>query len=251
MIDTILIAAAGNGTRMKHLAKNKPKHLINILGRPFLFYLLRNIKRAGFKKLILVIGRHAEKFQEFAREYQSQFDLVLVNQFKIIPESKYGSAIPVLASAQPLQNRPFVYLMGDNLYGVNDLRAARALTQSAIFGMTTDRWDLYGSIEQTADKTLVKIREKQASPGANLGNSGLYTFYPEIFPVLANLAPAPKNGEYMITTGASTLTKIHPVRVEVCRDLWLDFGKPSDVPKMTRFLRSIGETQGVPNGKQF
>ncbi len=237
MINTIVIAAAGNGTRMKHLAKNKPKHLINILGRPFLFYLLSNIKQAGFKKVILVIGRHAEKFREFAEKYGRTFGLILVDQFKVIPEEKYGSAIPVLAAADWLRNNPFVYLMGDNLYGVNDLKAASFAARPAIFGMKTDRWDLYGSIEQTPDKHLIKIREKQAGPGLNLGNSGLYTFYPEIFPVLDSLLPAPKNGEYMITTAISTLAKKNPVKVEVCRDPWLDFGKPSDVPKMTKFLR--------------
>ena len=237
MIDTIVIAAAGNGTRMKHLAKNKPKHLINVLGRPFLSYLLANIKKAGFKKIVVVIGRHREKFIEFARQHKKQFDLTLVDQFGVFPESKYGTAIPVLAAQSSLGNEPFVYLMADNLYGVNDLKAARAAKQSTIFGMLTERWDLYGSIEQTPAKSLVKIREKQASPGLNLGNSGLYTFYQEIFPVLEKLGPSPKNGEYMITTAASTLTKKHPIRVAVCADPWLDFGKPSDVPKMAKFLR--------------
>jgi dTDP-glucose pyrophosphorylase len=239
MTKSIIIAAAGNGTRMKHLAKNKPKHLINILGRPFLYYLLKNISAAGFENIILVIGRHSEKFEDFARAYKSEFDLRLVNQFAVIPESKYGSAVPVLAAAADLvAGESFVYLMGDNLYGVADLRAARASKKPAIFGMKTERWDLYGSIEQTPKKTLIKIREKQAVPGVNLGNSGLYTLTPEIFPILQNLPASPKNGEYMITTAVSTLSKTFPVQVKVCRDPWLDFGKPADVPKMTKFLRA-------------
>ncbi len=237
MIDTVVIAAAGNGTRMKHLAKNKPKHLINILGRPFLSYLLVNITKAGFQKIIVVIGRHREKFFDFARRYQKNFELTLIDQFGVFPETKYGTAIPVLATQAVLKNQPFVYLMADNLYGVNDLKAARSARQSAIFGMKTDRWDLYGSIEQTADHNLVKINEKQARPGVNLGNSGLYTFYPEIFPVLEKLDPSPQNGEYMITMAVTTLAQKHPVVVAICRDPWLDFGKPSDVPKMTKFLQ--------------
>lgn len=238
MIKTVVVAAAGNGTRMKHLAKNKPKHLINILGRPFLYYLLKNIKEAGFTNIILVIGRHAARFETFAQAYQSEFDLQLVNQFAIISESKYGSAVPVMAAADLIGNNSFVYLMGDNLYGVADLRSAGQSATPAIFGMKTERWDLYGSIEQTAEKTLIKIREKQAVPGVNLGNSGLYTLPPNIFPILNNLPASPKNGEYMITTAVSTLSQTSPVKVKVCHDPWLDFGKPSDVPKMTKFLRT-------------
>jgi len=53
MIKKVVIAAAGYGTRMLHLATNKPKHLINIRERPFLYYLLSNLKEAGLEEMIL------------------------------------------------------------------------------------------------------------------------------------------------------------------------------------------------------
>jgi len=48
----VVIAAAGKGTRMKHLTKNKPKALIEIQKRPFLAYLLDNLLKASYKEII-------------------------------------------------------------------------------------------------------------------------------------------------------------------------------------------------------
>ena len=54
MIQKIVVLAAGKGTRMLELSKDKPKHLIGVKDKPFLYYLLKNIKQAGFKEIINV-----------------------------------------------------------------------------------------------------------------------------------------------------------------------------------------------------
>ena len=56
MIKKVLISAAGRGSRMLHLSKDKPKHLIETNGKPFLYYLLNNLKQAGFEEVIMVVG---------------------------------------------------------------------------------------------------------------------------------------------------------------------------------------------------
>ena len=81
MISKIVIPAAGKGTRMLSLAKDMPKHLINVLDKPFLYYVLENLQEAGFEEMILVVGYHADKMQEFANGIGKEFPLKLVNQF--------------------------------------------------------------------------------------------------------------------------------------------------------------------------
>jgi len=51
-IEKVVIAAAGEGTRMLHLTTNKSKHLIRVRKRPFLAYLLDNLFLAGYRDLI-------------------------------------------------------------------------------------------------------------------------------------------------------------------------------------------------------
>ena len=57
----IVIAAAGKGTRMKELGFDKPKHLLQVNGKPFLEYLLNNILKAGYKEIVIVGGYKFEK----------------------------------------------------------------------------------------------------------------------------------------------------------------------------------------------
>ncbi|PIR89998.1 mannose-1-phosphate guanyltransferase, partial [bacterium (Candidatus Gribaldobacteria) CG10_big_fil_rev_8_21_14_0_10_37_21] len=56
MISKVVIAAAGQGTRMKHLSQNKSKHLICVKEKPFLCYLMDNLIKAGYQDIILVVG---------------------------------------------------------------------------------------------------------------------------------------------------------------------------------------------------
>jgi len=52
-IDTIMLFAAGIGSRMKHLSQNKPKSLISVLGKPILYHVLDFCKTYPFKKIII------------------------------------------------------------------------------------------------------------------------------------------------------------------------------------------------------
>lgn len=52
-IDTIMLFAAGVGSRMKHLAKNNPKSFILVLGRPILYHVLDLCKTYPFKKIVI------------------------------------------------------------------------------------------------------------------------------------------------------------------------------------------------------
>jgi UTP--glucose-1-phosphate uridylyltransferase len=49
MITKVVIPAAGKGTRMLDLAKDRPKHLIDVLDKPFLYYVLKNLQEAAFQ----------------------------------------------------------------------------------------------------------------------------------------------------------------------------------------------------------
>ena len=65
MIKKVVVAAAGQGTRMLHLSDNKSKHLICVKHKPFLAYLLDNLILAGYTDIILVVGFKKELMYEF------------------------------------------------------------------------------------------------------------------------------------------------------------------------------------------
>ena len=85
MIKKVVIAAAGKGTRMLHLSKDKPKHLIEVNGKPFLSYLLDNLFFAGYKDIVLVVGYMPEIMEAFVKSYitpeKGDFKIEIINQF--------------------------------------------------------------------------------------------------------------------------------------------------------------------------
>ena len=85
----MVIPAAGKGTRMLDLAKDRPKHLIDVLDRPFLYYVLENLQEAGFEEMILVMGHHAERMVEFAKNDPTNVARYLFNQEELCLETRH------------------------------------------------------------------------------------------------------------------------------------------------------------------
>src|SRR3989338_7913014 len=64
-----VILAAGKGTRMLPLTKDIPKVLIKVNGKPFLYYLLKNLQLAGYDDFCIVAGYKMEKIKQFLEEF--------------------------------------------------------------------------------------------------------------------------------------------------------------------------------------
>lgn len=88
MIDTIMLFAAGRGTRMKHLTDDSPKTLINILGRPILHYTLDMCKQHGFKRIIINTHYLGEKIDASLKEYRAKNsdcpEIIVVHQEELL-----------------------------------------------------------------------------------------------------------------------------------------------------------------------
>lgn len=236
MISKAVIAAAGRGTRMLQLAKNKPKHLIRVHDRPFLYYLLQNLKEAGLKELILVVGHLKEQMEEFKREYNGVFPLTLVDQFAECGKERYGTAMPILAARRLVKEEPFLAIYGDSLYSPTDIRLL-ATRKDAFHYLSVIRHshpEKYGVITTQGD-FMQDWHEKPQKFISNLINTGLYKFMPEIFNSLEQLTPSLR-GEYELTDIVRAFGQQQKVKVHHIQDYWFDFGNPGDVIKVHKFL---------------
>src|SRR3989338_1274252 len=120
-VKKVVIAAAGQGTRMMQLTKDKSKHLIKVNKKPFLSYVLDNLLKAGYDDFVLVVGYESELTEQFLKDYG--YKAKVINQFEILgPKEKiYGTACPLMCVKDI--DEPFIYLCGDNFYSVDDLKA--------------------------------------------------------------------------------------------------------------------------------
>lgn len=235
MITRAVIAAAGRGTRMGELTKDKPKHLILVNGKPFLYYVIKNIQEAGYKNVIIVAGYFADMIRKFTAEYFP--DARVVDQFAILGEEKYGTAATVECAKDAIGQHPFVMIYGDNLYSPRDLKSMQIDdAYNYVAGLKHDHPEKYGVLVTKGDM-LERIVEKPQEFVSDIINVGLYKFMPEIFDACDKVVPSPR-GEYELTDAISMLAKEGKVKVVKLQDYWKDFGRPEDITKMEEFLKS-------------
>lgn len=237
MIKKVVIAAAGQGTRMKHLSKNKSKHLICVEKKPFLAYLIDNLLAAGYKDLILVVGFRADLMKKFLKDYG--YKAKLVNQFEILgpKEKEYGTLCPLKCVKSLLGDEDFLSIYGDNLFSVRDLKAMNIDDDYTYVGASeSEHPEKYGVLITEGDK-LKKIIEKPKEFVGNLINKGIYKFTSAIFDKIPQVKLSPR-GEYELTDAITLLAQDGKAKVKRLQDYWLDFGNPGDIRKVSDFLRS-------------
>jgi NDP-sugar pyrophosphorylase family protein len=242
MITKVVIAAAGQGTRMLELTKDKPKHIIEVQNRPFLFYLLDNLFLAGYREVILVLGFKAELVGELLEKYSppgnEEFEIQAVNQYEILgpKEKEYGTACPLKCVTDFIDDN-FIYLNGDNLFSVADLKSMNIDDwYNYVAGLEHKNPEKYGVLIKDGGDFLEKIVEKPKENLGNIINAGLYKFTPDIFEKLA-LIKKSSRGEYEITDAISLLSEDKKVKIKIIKDYWLDFGCPADIEKLSNFFK--------------
>lgn len=134
-IHKALIAAAGWSTRFLPAVKSYAKHLVPVLTKPQIQYIIEELIGAGITE-IAIVHRHGEhtikRYFEPDPELESylkasgkeacldslKFIWSKVKKFKFIPQPRhlpYGNGVPIIAAQSFIGTDPFVYLWGDDL----------------------------------------------------------------------------------------------------------------------------------------
>lgn len=67
MLETAVIIAGGEGSRLKPLSNNKPKAMVELKGRPMLHWILRWLKFHGIKNVVLGVAYKKEKILSYMK----------------------------------------------------------------------------------------------------------------------------------------------------------------------------------------
>ena len=125
-----LILAAGEGTRLRPLTNEKPKSLILFLGKPLISYQINNLEALGIKKIGIVTGYKAEKFNSL--NYQTFFNKFFGNTNMV--ESLFA-ARTFLEQAKS----DIIISYGDIIYNKKNLKAVLE-TRGDVVVMVDDGW---------------------------------------------------------------------------------------------------------------
>lgn len=232
----VVVAAAGRGSRMLHLTNNKPKHVINVERKPFLYYILINLLKAGYNDLVLVVGYKGEKILDFLADYKLNAEVI--NQHDVLGD-EYGTLCPLKCAKKSIGKENFLMVYADNLYSEKDLKNFNIDDDyNYVAGYEHKNPEKYGVLVSN-NGFLKEIIEKPKNPISTLINTGLYKFTPEIFDVIPQVELSPR-GEYELTDAISILAKGNKVKIKKIEDYWLDFGCPADIMKLSSFLKENG-----------
>lgn len=224
-----VIMAAGKGTRMLPLTKTVPKVLIPINRKPFLMYVIENLKKAGYEEFGIIAGHLKENIDDFVKEND-------INASIIEQKEQKGTGHAVMQARDFCKDEDFIVLGGDNLFSVKDLQNINRPDEFCyIVGKESEHPEKYGVL--IADGFMLKkIHEKPKEFVGSLINIGLYKFTSDIWGALDKIELS-ERGEYELTDAITLLAKQDKIKVLELQDYWLDLGCLKDIPKVEEFLR--------------
>ncbi|MEO8714872.1 MAG: sugar phosphate nucleotidyltransferase, partial [Acetobacteraceae bacterium] len=175
-----MILAGGRGSRLGTLAATVPKPVLDIGGRPFLFWLMREMQRFGIERFLVLGGHLAEALAAEVRAFIPA--LPKPATIEIITEPKpAGTGGALLGAADRLDER-FLLCNGDSLIDTN-LAPLLARASAQMLLRRTDDASRYGAVTLDGDR-VVAFRERPEGP-AGVVNAGVYALDRAILPRLS------------------------------------------------------------------
>ncbi len=105
----IIILSGGKGTRVNKFTKKKPKCLIDIYGKPFLYYQLKYLCKNNIKNVLLSVGYRSNQVKKYVKQ---NIDFINV---KVVDDGKklLGTGGAIIRSIDLLKKN-FYVLYGDS-----------------------------------------------------------------------------------------------------------------------------------------
>ncbi len=233
-VTTAVVLAAGEGTRLRPLTRNRPKPMLPAATRPILEHVLDELVAAGMRRLVVVVGYRRERVQKhFGPEYRD-IPIEYVHQRK-----QLGSGHALL-QARSAVSEPMVVVNGDHLVEASAVRAVadsfeQSETNAAVAVIEREDARRYGAVTLDGN-TLTEIIEKPDRDEYRLINAGIYAFDESIFTAIDE-TPLDA-GELALTATISRLR--NPVRAVRIDGLWIDATYPWDLLDVMSAVLSRG-----------
>ena len=223
-----VILAAGEGSRMRPLTSSRPKVMLPLVGKPMLEHLIRNVKEAGIKEIIIVVGYKEEAIREYFGDGRS-FGVSITY---VVQRKQLGTA-DALRTAEPFITDTFLMLNGDMVIEIGDLQKI-CRTEAPVMAVTTTNHPQDFGVVTLSKGKIASLEEKSPNPKSDIINAGAYLFGTEIFETLRKVSPSSR-GEYELTDAlmdyiAEERLTAHPLLV------WMDVGYPWDMLAANEYL---------------
>ena len=234
-----VVLCGGLGLRLRPAVPDLPKCLAPVGGRPFLEFVLLQLRCSGIRDVTLCVGYRNEQVREYFGNGK-QWGLAIRYS---VENGQLGTAGALKHAQRLIRNSPFIALNGDSIleldFGqiVEFHRRRSALVTLALAEVSCDR--RYGSVLADDSGQVMLFHEKMKhddGAGASfhkhaLINAGVYVLNREIFDAIPCAPPA-----------VSLETAVFPCLIGRglygcrCDGYFVDIGIPQDYAKAQREL---------------
>jgi len=224
-VRTAVVLAAGEGTRLRPLTRNRPKPMLPAANRPILEHVLDALVDAGMEKLVIVVGYRSDRVQEYFGPSYRETPIEYVKQQK-----QLGSGHALL-QVSPVVDEPMLVVNGDRLIESRSVsRVVSAFEESTASAAMAviERTDAsrYGVVSLHG-QNIERIIEKPESEEYRLINAGIYAFDANIFDTI-NETPR-RDGEIELPDTIGKLIEETSVRGVKIDGMWVDATYPWDL----------------------
>ncbi|MCL1822211.1 MAG: nucleotidyltransferase family protein [Prolixibacteraceae bacterium] len=174
-----IILAGGLGTRLKSAVGDLPKCLAPVNGKPFLYYLLKNLEENRFSHIVLALGFKHEMVEKWLQTFATRMKITVMTESE--PLGTGGAA--KLALGETAADDVFI-LNGDTYFDVffSEILAfhKNAKSEATLALKKMYRFDRYGTVEMNTLGRIIRFNEKQFCADG-LINGGIYILRKNIF----------------------------------------------------------------------
>ena len=110
----IVILAGGLGTRLSEYTKTIPKPMIQVNGKPIIFYIMKNFAKYGFKNFYIALGYKGNVIKDYFKKNSFGWNINLIETGL---NTMTGGRLKRLSKF--LNKEPFLMTYGDGVSDVN------------------------------------------------------------------------------------------------------------------------------------
>lgn len=235
-----MIFAAGLGTRLRPLTNDRPKALVEVLGKTLLEHSIEHLKSFGITDIVVNIHHFGAKVLEVLEEHQN-FDCNIIISDERAALLETGGGL-LKAKAHFEGEEALVIYNVDVLSNINLEKMLhyhnqhKALATLATRSRESSRYLLFNEDQELCGWTNTKTKEirkvRPAKRKERYAFSGIHIINPALLDLMT------QEGKFSITDTYLELAKQHKIiAYPHDEDYWFDVGKPERLAAASTFLR--------------
>jgi len=235
------VLAAGYATRLQPLTLDRPKHLLEVAGRPILDRLLDQLPLDELDAITVVANaKFAPRFHAWAEERGGPVPIEVVDDGTTSEDDKLGAIGDLALVIRELQvEDDLLVAAGDSLFterldGFVRFAEERSAAAIAVYDVgDLDAMGRLSAVSVDSDSRVTAFEEKPERPASTLAGIALY-FYPrEVLPLVSEYLEEGHNpdqpGRFVEWLYSRT-----PVYAWLVPGRWLDVGTPEALAEADR-----------------